>query len=179
VQRQLFVTHYGKFSGFSYGTQQIFYFSALIIYFVPTVFGYQTTESLVFELFSLLLFAGAELAFWVKQSFRWAVAFQLAALSQLSVGIAYECWVGQQSAYYKSVYAAFRLPLLLYFLFYTVSLQAYHQSYGQDKPKFYRENGRFSDFNTQHINANAIFAPSEVIVPRAQLFGKSLKPSNK
>ena len=174
-QRQLFVTHYGKFSGFSYGNQQIFYFIALVVYFVPSMFGYQTTLSLVFEVLSLLYFAAVELLFWVKQNFRWASVLQVAALALLIAGIVYECVVGPQDLHYKLAYACLRAPLLLYFLFYAMSIQTYHQNYGQDKPKFYREHGRFSDFSTQHINANAIFVPSEVIVPKGELFGKPVK----
>lgn len=174
-QRQLFVTHYGKFSGFSYGTQQIFYFIALMAYFVPSVVGYQTTVSLVFELLSLAYFALAELMFWVKQNFRWASVLQLTALMHLLAGIGYECMVGEQTLHYKAVYVLLRLPLVLYFLFYTVSVQSFHQNYGQDKPKFYREHGRFSDHSAQHINANALFAPSDVIVAKANLFAPSVK----
>jgi hypothetical protein len=174
-QRQLFVTHYGKFSGFSYGTQQIFYFIALVVYFVPSMFGYQTTLSLVFEVLSLLYFAAVELLFWVKQNFRWASVLQVTAVVLLIAGVVYECIQGPQDSHYKAAYVVMRAPLVLYFLFYAVSIQTYHQNYGTDKPKFYREHGRFSDYNTQHINANAIFAPSDFIVPKADLFGKPVK----
>jgi hypothetical protein len=169
-QRQLFVAHYGKFSGFSYGTQQIIYVIALLAYFVPSVVGYQTTVSLAFELLSFAYFALAELLFWVKQNFRWASVLQLTAVAHLLAGVIYECIVGEQTVHYKLGYALFRLPLLLYFLFYAISVQSFHQNYGQDKPKFYREHGRFSDFSAQHINANAIFVPGDVVVPKASLF---------
>lgn len=170
TQRQLFAQHYGKFSGFSYGTQQSFYLFALLTYFVPSMLGYQTTISMSFELMSLFYFAVTEATFWVKQNFRWATLMQLLTILLLISGLACEFIIGSQDMHYKLLYIAMRLPLLFYFIFYFVSIQSFHQTHGPDKAKFYRESGRFSDFNSVHINANALFVPSDVIVPRTDLF---------
>jgi len=171
-QRQLFVNHYGKFSGFSYTTQQLFYVVALVSYFVPSMFGYQTNVSFGFELMSLLYFALVELLFWVKQSFRWAGIIQLSALLHLCIGVAWEYFVGDQSQSYKLLYAALRLPLELYFVFYFLTIQTYLR-YSLEKPVLYREYGRFTDFNSTHINANQLFVPPStdgVVIRRNAMF---------
>jgi hypothetical protein len=174
-QRQLFVSHYGKFSGLNYGTQQVFYASALLVYMASSAFGYQTNVSWAFEVLSLLCFAATELLFWVKQSFRWAVILQLSAATQLLFGIVYECLIGLQGWHYKFVYSIGRTPLLLYFLFYLVSVQSY-QILVDQKPKLYREQGRFTDFNCAHVNVNDIFAPKipilTPVVHKTALFAK-------
>lgn len=166
LQRQLFVNHYGKFSGFSYSTQQFFYIVALISYFVPSMFGYQTNVSFGFELLSLFYFALVELLFWVKQSFRWAGILQLSALMHLCIGVLWEFFVGTQDQTYKILYAILRMPLEMYFVFYFLTIQTYLR-YSLEKPTLYREHGRFTDFNSTHVNANSVFVlPNEGVVVR-------------
>jgi hypothetical protein len=174
-QRQLFVNHYGKFSGLNYGTQQLFYGFALLVYMLSSLVGYQTNTSWAFELLSLTCFALAELVFWIKQVFRWATILQLAALTHLTFGVVYECFAGPQTWNYKLIYSLGRAPLLLYFLFYLLSIQSY-QITAEQKPKLYREQGRFTDFNSAHINANDIFAPKITTSPVVRMEALFAKP---
>lgn len=153
VQRKLFVENYGKFTGFSYGTQQIAFASSLLAYIMPGILGIQTTNSYVFEIMSLFYFALAEFLFWVKQNFGAALVVQAGVVFFFLIGILYECESGAQSVHFKLIYTIGRIPLFIYLTLYLTGIMTCQRDAGQKK-KFYRELGRFSDANNAHIHAN-------------------------